>query len=157
MIKQIWTVRNPQKMFAGLAFAVSGLMLVYTLLNLMYIPMPYSWSVIVTLEYIRLSVTPIVSLLLCILWRFFLTRDTVLIGCKPAKNEIALTRQKKLSRDCRTATMVLWSIALAFVQLDLLNKAKQTPGFGLLIPVLCLIALLIVSIRYRFIIHTCRR
>lgn len=157
LIKPIWTVRNPQKLFTGLAFAVSGLMLVYTIMNLYYIPMPYSWSTIVLLEYTRLLITPVAALLLCCLWAFFLSQNTVLIGCKAAEDKIVLSRQKKLSKDCRTATMMFWSVALAFFQLDLLNDAKQMQGFGLFIPILCLIALLIVSIRYRFLIHICRR
>ena len=153
MPKPIWTIRDPRRLFVGLSFAVAGLMLFYTLINLPYIPMPYSWSVIVYCRYAELLVTPVVSLLLCILWKFFISRNRVLIGCKPASDPIALDRQKILSKDCRITAMSLITLALAFIQLDMLNKAKGIPGFGLFIPLLCFVVWLFTSIRFRSMIR----
>ena len=45
--------------------------------------------------------------------------------------------------------MMFWSVGLGFLQLDALNTAKQMRGFGLFVPVVCLIAMAIVSVRYR--------
>lgn len=149
MIKQIWTVRDPRKLFIGLSFTIAGLMLFYTLINLLYIPMPYSWSGIVFMEYARITVTPVISLLLCFLWKIRISRGGVLSGCKKASNPISLDRQKSLSKDCRIAAMTIATLALAFVQLDILNKAKSLPGFGLAVPFFCLVAWLFTSIRYR--------
>lgn len=153
MIKQIWTVRNPQKLFTGLAFAIAGLILGYTVMNLMYLPMENTGL----LEYARLLATPLLSLSLCVLWFFLIKRNTVLFGCKAAADDTALSRQKKLARDCRLTTMMLITVALAFVQLELLNQAKQLSGFGLLPSILCVLALVIASLRFRAMIRTCRR
>ena len=108
MIKQIWTIRSPQRLFSGLAAAITGVFVLYTAISLFYLP------------------------------------ETV-----PFRLLGALSRQKALSRDCRTASMMFWSVGLGFLQLDALNMAKQMQGFGLFVPLVCLIAMVIVSIRYR--------
>lgn len=147
MIKQIWTIRDPRRLFIGLSFAVAGLMLFYTLINLPYIPMPHPWSGI---DY---AAVPVISLLLCILWKVLISKNSVLTGCKKASDPIALDRQKTLSKDCRIAAMALMTLILAFVQLDILNKAKALPGFGLAVPLFCLVAWLFSSIRFRSMIR----
>lgn len=80
----------------------------------------------------------------------------MLIGVRKAKHEAVVLKQKKLSRDYRTAAMMLWTVGLGFLQLDMLNTAKQMQGFGLFIPVVCLFALVAVSIRYRIKLHGIR-
>lgn len=89
-------------------------------------------------------------------WIFRIHSNTVLIGVRKAKHEAVVLKQKKLSRDYRTAAMMLWTVGLGFLQLDMLNTAKQMQGFGLFIPVVCLFALVAVSIRYRIKLHGIR-
>lgn len=94
-------------------------------------------------------ILPLVMVFVCALWFYLIRRNTVLAGVRAAEDAAALSRQKALSRDCRTASMMFWSVGLGFLQLDALNMAKQMQGFGLFVPLVCLIAMVIVSIRYR--------
>lgn len=149
MIKQIWTIRSPQRLFSGLAAAVTGVFTLYTVMSLFYLPEKVPFRLLGEQSRYLLLLLPVVMTAVCALGLFLIHRDTVLAGVRASQDETVLSRQKKLSRDCRTASMMFWAVGLGFLQLDALNTAKQMQGFGLFVPVICLIAMLIVSIRYR--------
>ncbi len=149
MIKQIWTIRSPQRLFSGLAAAVTGVFVLYTAISLFYLPETVPFRLLGGQSRYLLLILPLVMVFVCALWFYLIHRNTVLAGVRAAEDAAALSRQKALSRDCRTASMMFWSVGLGFLQLDALNTAKQMQGFGLFVPLVCLIAMVIVSIRYR--------
>ena len=156
MIKQIWTVRSPQRLFSGLAAAVTGLFQLYTVTSLFYLPWTVPFRLIGLQSKYCLLILPAVMMIVFLFWIFRIHSNTVLIGVRKAKHEAVVLKQKKLSRDYRTAAMMLWTVGLGFLQLDMLNTVKQMQGFGLFIPVVCLFALVAVSIRYRIKLHGIR-
>lgn len=149
MIKQIWTIRSPQRLFSGLAAAVTGVFVLYTIISLFYLPETVPFRLLGEQSRYLLLILPLVMVFACALWFYLIRRNTVLAGVRAAEDTVVLSRQKTLSRDCRTASMMFWAVGLGFWQLDALNTAKQMQGFGLFVPVVCLIAMVVVSARYR--------
>lgn len=149
MIKQIWTIQNPQKLFKGLAAAVTAVFVTYSALSVCYLPDTVTIRFFGEGSRFFLLVLPVVMILVCALWFYLVKRGGVLVGMRPADDPVQLSRQKKLSEDCRIASMMFWSVGLGFLQLDFLNTAKKMQGFGLFVPIACLIAMAVVSVRYR--------
>jgi hypothetical protein len=117
VIKQIWTIRSRYKLFIGLSFAIAGVILGYSALNLTVLPETILWNDGEVSKY-ALLVIPVFSLLLCVGF-YLLSR-----------------RLCGLWSEMFTACCFLQAMFLAFLQLRYLNIAKGIPRFSDLILVL---------------------
>lgn len=154
MIKQIWTVRNPERLFIGLACAICGVITLYTVLNFWYLPPQVSMRLIGTQRRLFTIVLPVVHIALCTFFVLRYRQGRVLFPLSSKVSSETMKERKKCSQQTRVVCMVLCSIALAFWQLDCLNTAKELPGFGLFVPVLCGVLALLMYVRGLFRIHS---
>lgn len=129
MIKQIWTIRSRYKLFIGLSFAIAGVILGYSALNLAVLPETIPWSDSKASKYALLAI-PTLSLLLCVGF-YLLSR-----------------RLSGLWNEMFTACCFLQAMFLAFLQLRYLNIAKGIPHFSDLILILTGAAFFIAVIYY---------
>ncbi len=149
MIKQIWFVRNERKLINLLCFAIAGVILLYSVLNIWalsnaelttllqddknIIP-PNLYSLM--LARVDLFVLPLISLLVCSML-FWFSNHT-----KPTKNCVdnqSASLQKQIKRDLLIGTNLFITLVFSFWQIDRLNNAKQIAGFGL-VPIYLFIA-----------------
>ncbi len=154
MIKQIWTVRSPERLFVWLACAVCGVITLYTALNFWYLPPQIPVRLLGTQSRLFVIVLPIVHLALCTFFVLRYRKNAVLFPLSDVSDSQTIKLRKKDSQKTRVICMMLCSAALAFWQLDCLNTAKELPGFGLLIPVLCGALALLFYVRGLFRIHS---
>ena len=147
MIKQFIDIRSRAKLFTGLSFTISGLMLGYTLLNLLVLEDIIPWKAavlqqapILASKYVLLLL-PGCSLLICVLLYLDSRRSKLpplfRLGEPDSPARLAIYRQGSIGVNFIAALLA------AFCTLDQLNTAKQLPGFGWFVPLLCLIALIL--------------
>lgn len=147
MIKNIWVVRSREKLFWGLTFAISGVMLGYTLLNLTVLTDTIPWrqflfSPVTELSKYALLTLPILSFLPTILlWRF--VRQMPAKAADPTISAEKSEKQKGFLRSTCVYGAFLLSLFFFFWQMDRLNTAKNLPGFPPFVPLALLAGLLI--------------
>lgn len=154
LIKQIWTVRSPERLFVGLACAICGVMTLYTVLNFWYLPPQIPMRLIRTQSRLLTVVLPVVHIALCAFFVLRYRKNGMLFPLSETADSQTANERRRLSRQTRVICMMLCSVALAFWQLDCLNTAKELPGFGLFVPVLCGVLALLMYVRGLFRIHS---
>lgn len=143
MIKKYWVVRSREKLFWGLTFAISGVLLVYTLLNLTVLSDTIPWrqflfTPVTELSKYALLTLPILSFLPTILlWQ------TSGKTADPAIPTEMSEKQEHFVRSTRVYGAFLLSLFFFFWQIDRLNTAKSLPGFPPFVPLAFLVGLLV--------------
>jgi len=158
MIKQIWRIRSKPKLYNGLSFVVTIILLVYTTLNILYMPSEIPFSVLhyqnVTLKLSKyvLIILPIIETAIY----FYLYRSTTKLKrqiIKEKSRDRLKSKKTIILHDTLIGVNFLTALTLFFTQLNFLNNAKELKGFSVFPIVICFIALVAYSInmilRYR--------
>lgn len=146
MIKQIWTIRSKKKLFTGLSFGIAGFMLFYSALTLLVMENRISWennpfgSVDAQVSKYFLLLLPLLSILCCTLLYLLSKRTTLPFR---SKKKPATAQQIEAFQNGCIGENFLFSLFLAFIQLDKLDTAKGTVGFSSLVPILLVLAMIV--------------
>lgn len=116
MIKRLMTVRSREKLFLGLAFALSGFSLAYTLLTIMVLPKQILLNGPIT-RYVLLLL-PCVGILICIAALLIRKTQPESLPVKTAVRQFCCG-----IAFCSSLFLLLW-------QINLLDQAKQIIGFS---------------------------
>lgn len=147
-VKNLWVVRSRRKLFTGLAFALGGFMLFYTVLTLLVLeaeiplkiwfwPAPAVTAVpLPQAPKLRLVTLPLVSLALSVLFLLAGRRKRL-----PFRREPMPKAQRTLWEVLCAGESFLFALHLFFWQLDRLNYAKGIQGFSPLVALLALTAI----------------
>ena len=79
LIKQIWTVRSPERLFVGLACAICGVITLYTALNFWYLPPQIPMRLIGTQSRFLTIVLPVVPIALLVFFVFLYRKHGMLV------------------------------------------------------------------------------
>lgn len=148
MIKQIWRVRSKPKLYNGLSLVITIIILVYTVLNILYMPSEIPFSVLnyqnVTLMFSKfvLIIVPVISTAIYFYLYLSTTKLKKRIISEKATNRLK-SKKTIVLHDTIIGVNFLTALTLFFIQLNFLNNAKEIRGFSVLPIIACFIALVI--------------
>lgn len=133
MIKQIWFIRNQNRLMDWLCFAVSFFNILYSALNLLAIADVETTALntdfkFAVMSHLNLMIIPIVSIIFCLVIYQLKRRLRGTVKTGSDKKE---KLQYSFKSEALGAANLYLMICALFLELDMLSKIKNISGFGL--------------------------
>lgn len=134
VIKQIWFIKNERKLINYLCIITASIIMLYSFLSVWGIS---DFKLQNIHNSLGLLAIPVFSFALSA-FGYWLSNHTK--APKNCVNEAYGAKQKQLKRDLIIGTNLMVTLALSFISLNLISKAKAIEGFGLVPVYLVIIA-----------------
>ncbi|WMJ22548.1 hypothetical protein RBG61_11185 [Paludicola sp. MB14-C6] len=142
MIKQIWSIRSNAKLFNGLNFVITLFSLLYTILILFVLPNQIMLFHSQLHSKLILLILPLCSTILCCIFYHIVNKLKKKLA-DTKKIDRTATQPIRVLHDSVIGFNFLLMVTLFFIQIELLNRAKQIQGFSPLIIYIGLILIIL--------------